>query len=139
MPLSNIFLNRLSLKMKAKNINQVLLAEKVHVGSSTVNGWFKGRGFPSLDKIGEIAEVLEVPPFWLFGGPDKDEDQALVRTIADIRQEVMKAVDPKLEELVEVAGRLSDENLDVVIKAARVFAGETAAEVLGKDSEKEKA
>ena len=47
-------------KRKSLGITQIEFAEKMHVTRQTVSRWEAGTAMPDIDKIGEIADILEV-------------------------------------------------------------------------------
>ena len=56
-------------KRKSVGMTQIEFAEKMHVTRQTVSRWEAGTAMPDIDKIGEIADILEVSCDYLL----KDE------------------------------------------------------------------
>ncbi len=63
--------------MKERGITSIELAEKLNVTKATVSYWINGKVFPNADTLECIAELLNVPVWRLFGGP---EDAVLTST-----------------------------------------------------------
>ena len=57
-------------KRKSLGMTQIEFAEKMHVTRQTVSRWEAGTVLPDIDKIGEIADILEVSCDYLL----KDEE-----------------------------------------------------------------
>ena len=51
---------RIAEKRKSLGMTQIEFAEKMHVTRQTVSRWESGTAMPDIDKIGEIADILEV-------------------------------------------------------------------------------
>ena len=89
--------------MEIKDIQQKDLAKKVGVSNSTVSYWIKGTQMPRTNKIHAICEMLHI-----------EREQLLMP-----REESERAM--KIKELTSIAKRLSDENLDSLIRISKTF------------------
>lgn len=58
--LKTIFFNNFKKWMKLKGMKQTELARGLNTGYSTVHNWYKGITVPSLNKISEIAKLLDI-------------------------------------------------------------------------------
>lgn len=65
-----LFKESLKRLRKERGMNQSELADKLGVSRTTVTTWEKGDALPSLDRIVEIASVLDVDLITLLGRED---------------------------------------------------------------------
>lgn len=66
---------------KLQGLTQDELAEKLFVTRQTVSGWENGRTQPSLDILGELADVLNCSPLDIIGQTRKPTRSLLVALI----------------------------------------------------------
>ncbi len=66
---------------KLQGLTQDELAEKLFVTRQTVSGWENGRTQPSLDILGELADVLKCSPLDIIGQTRKLTRSLLVALI----------------------------------------------------------
>lgn len=88
--------NRVLAILKEKGLKQKDLAEYLHTGSSTVNGWKSENRNPSSDMIIPICEFLSVSPIFLLTGEEDnpytdvsppDIDPQLLQLIRELDRE----------------------------------------------------
>lgn len=66
---------------KLQGLTQDELAERLFITRQTVSGWENGRTQPSLDILGELAEVLKCSPLDIIGSKRKQTRSLLVALI----------------------------------------------------------
>jgi len=92
-------MNKLGIKIaeKRKNLGmtQIEFAEKMHVTRQTVSRWEAGTALPDIDKIGEIADILEVSCDYLL----KDDAVESERTHTDSIGKLLKSLAGKTVKL----------------------------------------
>lgn len=64
---------RLRQIFKQKQVTQVEMARRLGVSAMTVSGWITGRRYPSIETLGQIAEMLNTPITEFFESPSSDE------------------------------------------------------------------
>lgn len=58
--------------LKEQSVTSIELANRLGVTKTTVSLWINGKVFPNADTLECIAELLNVPVWRLFGGPEDD-------------------------------------------------------------------
>ncbi len=48
--------------LKANNLTEQALAERLHITQGAVSHWMTGRGKPGFEVLGRLAALMEVPP-----------------------------------------------------------------------------
>ena len=74
---------RIAEKRKSLGMTQIEFAEKMHVTRQTVSRWESGTAMPDIDKIGEIADILEVSCDYLL--KDEAAENGVVQTKTQTR------------------------------------------------------
>ena len=74
---------RIAEKRKSLGMTQIEFAEKMHVTRQTVSRWESGTAMPDIDKIGEIADILEVSCDYLL--KDEAAENSVVQTKTQTR------------------------------------------------------
>lgn len=69
-----MFCDNLNAVLKARGIRQKELAVEVGVTKATMSGYSRGSASPSVDKIMQMAAVLDVPPAALLAGSDAERE-----------------------------------------------------------------
>lgn len=82
------FSYRLKTAINRKQIKQVDLAEMTGISPANISNYVKGKAFPPLDTLTEIAKVLNISLDWLCGitTPKSNADNQDTRTFGDIVQ-----------------------------------------------------
>ena len=62
-----VFAERLASARAIKTWNKQALADRVHVSDVLVGYWEHGLRWPSIEKLIDLAETLEVSTDWLLG------------------------------------------------------------------------
>jgi transcriptional regulator with XRE-family HTH domain len=62
-----IFKFRLKYAREQKGYSQVFIADSIHIGQSTYANYEIGRRIPDLEKLGMLADTLDVSVDWLIG------------------------------------------------------------------------
>ena len=57
---------------KAAHIGQAELGEAIGIGKSSISEWESGKRSPDIDKVKDIAKVLNVTPTYLMGWKEED-------------------------------------------------------------------
>ena len=69
-----MFCDNLNALLKARGVRQKQLAVEVGVTKATMSGYSRGSAFPSVDKVEQMAAVLDVPPAALLAGSDAERE-----------------------------------------------------------------
>ena len=69
-----MFCDNLNAVLKARGIRQKELAAEIGITRATMSGYSTGSASPSVDKIAQIAAVLDVPPAALLAGSDAERE-----------------------------------------------------------------
>lgn len=69
-----MFCDNLNALLKARGIKQKELAAEIKVTRATMSGYSTGSAFPSVDKVMQMAAVLDVPPAALLAGSDAERE-----------------------------------------------------------------
>ena len=93
--------NKIARKRKDIGITQIEFAEMLNVTRQTVSRWEAGTVLPDIDKISDIATILNVSCDYLLGVSDSNltDHRAVVKELSDIRR--------RLEEIQRYLGNLS--------------------------------
>lgn len=81
-------------RMEELDMTQVQLAERMSVSKGAISHWFNGRSEPTVERIRELADVLDASVAEWF-----EDDPYFIR-------------DPALREIVDKARRFTPEELD---------------------------
>ena len=84
MSVREVFTLRLKDGLALSKVSQRELARRISVHPNTVQKWLKGENLPELDKIDGIADVLNVTPSWLIGGPLESDRELKLRKIKEL-------------------------------------------------------
>ena len=67
--------------LKERNMTQVEFAKQVGIATSTISEWKKRKTNPSVDKLMDICNVLQITPEQLLTGKGiEDEDEIALAT-----------------------------------------------------------
>ena len=53
--------------MKTESLTQMQLADKIHVGQSTISEWLTGKNEPSIESLWKLADYFDVSVDYLIG------------------------------------------------------------------------
>ncbi len=76
--------DKIAEKRKSLGMTQIEFAEKMHVTRQTVSRWESGAAMPDIDKIGEIADILEVSCDYLLKEEAVKNDTAQTRGVGKL-------------------------------------------------------
>ena len=69
----DIFGNRLKICMAEQNLTCEAMAEELELSTSSVQNWRRHSGFPSVDALAGVADVLNVSIDYLLGRKESKE------------------------------------------------------------------
>lgn len=111
----HIFSTRLYSAAEAAKVSQRDISRKFGVSANTVNDWFKGKSFPGLAVVDQLASFLGVTPQWLFGADEfnPERDSLVVQIVALVSE--LGSIEG-LRHLLEVAQIAKSEEITAVKK-----------------------
>ena len=74
---------RLRQIFKQKQVTQAGIARRLGVSAMTVSGWITGRHYPSIETLGQISEMLDVPITEFFDCPTPPREITLRLGVGD--------------------------------------------------------
>lgn len=79
-------------------MSQAVLAEKASISTGFLGEIETEKSFPSIQKIQQIADALEVPP-WILFKPEEDNETGLLKSIENeiinsVKEVIKKASAP---------------------------------------------
>ena len=69
-----MFCDNLNVLLKARGVRQKTLAAEIGITKATMSGYSTGSASPSVDKIMQMAAVLDVPPAALLAGSGAERE-----------------------------------------------------------------
>lgn len=83
---------RIAEKRKEQGMTQIELAEKMHVTRQTVSRWEAGAVYPDVEKIAELASILEVSCDYLLTDMDADHTSSPAKAPSGSVTRLLQAV-----------------------------------------------
>lgn len=108
-----IFSQNLRRLLEERGLEQVAVAVALGVPPQTFNSWAKGKALPRMDKVQALADYLRIPKTALMDPPGTDP--ATVEALLLLR--------PDLDELLDVARKLSASDVRTLTELARRLGG----------------
>ena len=71
--------------MKERNMTQVEFAKQVGIASSTISEWKKRKTNPTVDKIMDICNVLQITPEQLLTGKGIEDEKEIAIALPESR------------------------------------------------------
>ncbi len=81
--------NKIAQKRKDVGLTQIEFADKLNVTRQTVSRWEAGTVLPDIDKISDIASILDVSCDYLLKDDMKDEEASVVRGVSRLLRSVV--------------------------------------------------
>lgn len=100
--------------LSERGLEQVELSDALGLPPQTVNSWAKGKAFPRMDKLQALADYLHLPKSALIDPPGTEP-----QTI-----EALLMMRPDLDQLLDVARKLSPSDVQVLLGLARRLGGD---------------
>lgn len=95
------------LRLRELGINQLMLAEKSGISSSTISNWINGVVMPYADNIKKLAAALDVSPLWLTKGGD-DRQLGLGLDEKELDRQIKQAMKRSGEQKKQAGRRLKE-------------------------------
>lgn len=92
---------------RERNMTQAQLADKLYVTEKAVSKWECGNGIPSIENIGELAEVFEISIDELLGAGGRKEQEAMTAEQIWQLQESNSPLINSYEDIVVYSSHLS--------------------------------
>ena len=105
-----MFPERIRLLRKSQDLSQVELAGRLGVSKQSVSNWENGNILPSIDMLVKISTVFNVSTDYILGLDNRSSgDRCYLEVKMCIRDRCgdEREKDQKIEELVEVIGKLT--------------------------------
>jgi len=64
------FQERIVQELKGSGLSQKEIANKLHIDPANITNWKKGKGFPSIQVLFELCQLLDVSSDYLLGLKD---------------------------------------------------------------------
>jgi len=71
--------------IKERNMTQVEFAKQVGIATSTISEWKKRKTNPSVDKLMDICNVLQITPEQLLTGEGIEDEEEIATTMPESR------------------------------------------------------
>ena len=117
--LRKIFAKNLTALLKKNDITQLWIADKLGVSSSTVSDWCNGNKAPRMDKIQNLADLLNVPVSFLTSSAVSDEEITNRERLEAMHQ------DPRLGLMMDRLRRMPSKEVDMMLQLAGSILKET--------------
>lgn len=83
------FSGRLKAAIERKQMKQVDIAEEIGITAANMSNYVRGKAFPPVDTLAEIAKKLDVSLDWLCGVEKQKQSQQDARTIGEVASSIM--------------------------------------------------
>lgn len=103
---------RLKKALSDKNMKAQELADKCNINKASISQYVNGTHKPSNIKAALMADVLEVSALWLMGFD------------LDVQPEA-PLYNPRIQEFIDILPKLTDDQIDSLLRTARLFASHT--------------
>ncbi|WP_196602134.1 helix-turn-helix domain-containing protein [Pectinatus frisingensis] len=103
--MENLTANRLKQALSLRNMKQIELSERTHIGKSAISQYLSGKIVPKQDKIYLIAQVLDINEGWLMGYDVPMERETyqnnLHNNLPDLTKKDERQIQKKLKALLD--------------------------------------
>lgn len=123
-----IFSKNLTQCLKSKKMTASALATKMNVSIAVVCQWQKNKRFPRIERIEQLADILEKPMYWFFEEEHEEtqeetqEVKALtpIEVIAETLKELNEIIDNQNEIISAEIGLLADKLNDTNVALQQI-------------------
>lgn len=119
--LKALFASRLKELMANGNINQVELANMLHIDNSTVGKWLACKAYPRMGIVEKLSVIFNVPKNYFLDGDESRRTYYLEPETAEMAQRIHD--DPNLRILMDASRKLKPAELQAVITMIKTMKG----------------
>lgn len=119
--LKALFASRLKELMANGNINQVELANMLHIDNSTVGKWLSCKAYPRMGIVEKLSVIFNVPKNYFLDGDESRRTYYLEPETAEMAQQIHD--DPNLRILMDASRKLKPAELQAVIAMIKTMKG----------------